>query len=77
MPPQYKSMIGYCPQSAAIYDKLTGKETLKLMAILRGISPFNVNRHVDKWIKLLGTLNVLFMLISFYIWFLINYNFRS
>lgn len=50
-------MIGYCPQFDAIYEKLTGKETLKLMAILRGISPINVNRQVNKWIKLLGTLN--------------------
>lgn len=52
-------MIGYCPQFDAINDQLTGRETLKLMAILRGISPFNTTYHVDKWIKLLGTLHFL------------------
>lgn len=47
-------MIGYCPQFNAMNDQLTGGETLKLMAILRGISPLNTKYHVDKWIKLLG-----------------------
>lgn len=51
---QYVSMIGYCPQFDAINDQLTGRESLKLMAILRGISPTNTKKHVDKWIKLLG-----------------------
>lgn len=51
---QYVSLIGYCPQFDAINDQLTGKETLRLMAILRGISPTNTKKHVDKWIKLLG-----------------------
>lgn len=47
-------MIGYCPQFDAINDQLTGKESLTLMAILRGIPPKNTKKHVDKWIKLLG-----------------------
>lgn len=47
-------MIGYCPQFDALNDQLTGKETLRLMAILRGISPLNSKKHVNKWIKLLG-----------------------
>ncbi|XP_026811930.1 ATP-binding cassette sub-family A member 3-like isoform X2 [Rhopalosiphum maidis] len=51
---QYVSLIGYCPQFDAINDQLTGRETLKLMAILRGIPPKNTKKHVDKWIKLLG-----------------------
>ncbi|CAH1731091.1 unnamed protein product [Aphis gossypii] len=51
---QYVSLIGYCPQFDAINDQLTGRETLKLMAILRGISPIAAKNHVDKWIKLLG-----------------------
>ncbi|KAF0758973.1 ATP-binding cassette sub-family A member 3-like [Aphis craccivora] len=51
---QYVSLIGYCPQFDAINDQLTGRETLKLMAILRGISPTTAKNHVDKWIKLLG-----------------------
>ncbi|XP_060873175.1 phospholipid-transporting ATPase ABCA3-like isoform X2 [Metopolophium dirhodum] len=51
---EYVSLIGYCPQFDAINDQLTGRETLRLMAILRGISPTNTKKHVDKWIKLLG-----------------------
>ncbi|XP_050431314.1 phospholipid-transporting ATPase ABCA3-like isoform X2 [Adelges cooleyi] len=51
---QYMSMIGYCPQFDALNDQLTAKETLRLMAILRGISPNNAKKHVDKWIKDLG-----------------------
>ncbi|KAL5235297.1 hypothetical protein ACI65C_002707 [Semiaphis heraclei] len=51
---QYVSLIGYCPQFDAMNDQLTGRETLRLMAILRGISPTNTEKHVDKWIKLLG-----------------------
>jgi len=47
-------LIGYCPQFDAINDQLTGRETLRLMAILRGISPTNTKKHVDKWIKVLG-----------------------
>jgi len=47
-------LIGYCPQFDAINDQLTAIETLKLMAILRGISPANTKNHVDKWIELLG-----------------------
>jgi len=47
-------MIGYCPQFDALNGQLTGKETLRLMAILRGISPLNSKKHVDKWINLLG-----------------------
>jgi len=51
---QYVSLIGYCPQFDAINDQLTGRESLKLMAILRGIPPSSTKKHVDKWIKLLG-----------------------
>ncbi|XP_026821418.1 ATP-binding cassette sub-family A member 3-like [Rhopalosiphum maidis] len=51
---QYISLIGYCPQFDAINDQLTGRETLKLMAVLRGISPTDAKMHVSKWIKLLG-----------------------
>lgn len=47
-------MIGYCPQYNALNGQLTSKETLRLMATLRGISPSNILYHVDKWIELLG-----------------------
>lgn len=52
-------MIGYCPQFDAINDQLTGRESLQLMGTLRGISPLNIKKHVDKWIKRLGRYNVL------------------
>lgn len=48
-------MIGYCPQFDAINAKLTARESLKLIAILRGISSVDSDKHVDKWINLLGT----------------------
>lgn len=53
---QYVSMIGYCPQYDALNEQLTGSETLKLMAILRGISPSNAMYHVNQWIENLGAL---------------------
>lgn len=62
---QYMSMIGYCPQFDAINDQLTGRETLTLMAVLRGISPQKSAKHVDKWIKLLGMLSVTIIFIYF------------
>lgn len=51
-------MIGYCPQFDAINDQLTGRETLHLMAVLRGISPQKTKKHVNKWIKLLGVFSI-------------------
>lgn len=54
-------MIGYCPQFDAINDQLTGRESLQLMAILRGVSPSNTKKHVDKWIKRLGRYNYLYI----------------
>lgn len=47
-------MIGYCPQYDALNGRLTCKETLQLMAVLRGITPSSSKTHVDKWITLLG-----------------------
>lgn len=58
-------MIGYCPQFDAINDQLTGRETLNLMAVLRGISPLNTKKHVDKWIKLLGNKYIYYLFSNF------------
>lgn len=59
----YKS-IGYCPQFDALLEDLTGRETLKIFALLRGIHPdhierlslklatdFNYMQHIDKKVK--------------------------
>lgn len=56
--------IGYCPQFDALIDDLTGRETLKLFALSRGIpshkisditsklsSDFNFTKHLDKQVK--------------------------
>lgn len=56
--------IGYCPQFDALLDDLTGRETLRIFALLRGIPTFEINsvsvqlaedlaftKHLDKQIK--------------------------
>lgn len=56
--------IGYCPQFDALLDELTGRETLRIFALLRGIptkdisrvslqlaDEFNFTKHLDKRIK--------------------------
>lgn len=59
----YKN-IGYCPQFDALLEDLTGRETLKIFALLRGVHPdhierisnklakdFNYTQHIDKMVK--------------------------
>lgn len=56
--------IGYCPQFDALIDDLTGRETLRLFALSRGIprfkledvinklsTDFNFTKHLDKLVK--------------------------
>lgn len=56
--------IGYCPQFDALIDDLTGRETLRLFALSRGIpkfklqdvinklsTDFNFAKHLDKLVK--------------------------
>jgi ATP-binding cassette, subfamily A (ABC1), member 3 len=56
--------IGYCPQFDALIDDLTGRETLRLFALSRGIpkfklqdvieklsTDFNFAKHLDKQVK--------------------------
>lgn len=56
--------IGYCPQFDALLDDLTGRETLRIFALLRGIhsedidavstqlaEEFAFTKHLDKLIK--------------------------
>ncbi|CRK89801.1 CLUMA_CG003438, isoform A [Clunio marinus] len=56
--------IGYCPQFDALFDDLTGRETLKIFALLRGIPSRDINqvcnqlaeglsftKHLDKRVK--------------------------
>ena len=61
---QIHQRIGYCPQFDALIDDFTGRETLKIFALLRGISQkvvdnlttqlareLNFLKHLDKKIK--------------------------
>jgi ATP-binding cassette subfamily A (ABC1) protein 3 len=61
---QVHERIGYCPQFDALIDDLTGRETLQLFALCRGIprnklnnvieklsSDFNFKQHLDKQVK--------------------------
>lgn len=56
--------IGYCPQFDALLDDLTGRETLKIFCLLRGVQPsriaklssrladdLNFTKHIDKKVK--------------------------
>ncbi|XP_055596271.1 phospholipid-transporting ATPase ABCA3-like [Uranotaenia lowii] len=57
-------LIGYCPQFDALLEDLTGRETLKIIGLLRGVprkcidsvsstlaEDFNFTKHLDKQIK--------------------------
>jgi ATP-binding cassette subfamily A (ABC1) protein 3 len=57
-------ITGYCPQFDALIDNLTGRETLKLFAMSRGVPKYKVNdvilkiaedfnftKHLDKKVK--------------------------
>jgi ATP-binding cassette, subfamily A (ABC1), member 3 len=61
---QVHQRIGYCPQFDALIDDLTGRETLRIFALLRGIPRYeiarvslqladelNFTKHLDKQIK--------------------------
>ena len=48
-------MIGYCPQYGGLNGYLTGRQTLKLFAAIRGIPYQNIRYEVDKWLDVFGT----------------------
>ena len=61
---QVHQRIGYCPQFDALLDDLTGRETLRIFALLKGIprrdisiviaqlaEEFAFTKHLDKRIK--------------------------
>lgn len=47
----YKTMFGYCPQVDALNDFMTAYETLKYMALIRGIPFCKVDEETSKWLK--------------------------
>lgn len=48
---QVHRQIGYCPQFDALIDDLTGRETLRLFALSRGIPRFKLKDVIDKLSK--------------------------
>ncbi|XP_070383250.1 phospholipid-transporting ATPase ABCA3-like isoform X2 [Dermacentor albipictus] len=49
---EFQSKIGYCPQFDAQIDKLTGRETLELFALIRGVPNQRIPSVVDYMINL-------------------------
>lgn len=49
---EFQSKIGYCPQFDAQIDKLTGRETLELFALIRGVPSYRVPSVVNYMINL-------------------------
>ncbi|CAN7995326.1 unnamed protein product [Ixodes hexagonus] len=49
---KFQSMIGYCPQFDAQIDKLTGRETLEMFALIRGVPRDQVPNVVNYMISL-------------------------
>ncbi|XP_040061354.3 LOW QUALITY PROTEIN: phospholipid-transporting ATPase ABCA3 [Ixodes scapularis] len=49
---KFQSMIGYCPQFDAQIDKLTGRETLEMFALIRGVPRQHLSNVVNYMISL-------------------------
>lgn len=48
----FRSRIGYCPQFDALFDNMTGVETLELFARLRGVPEASLTSHINRIIRL-------------------------
>lgn len=51
---QYFSNIGYCAETNCFLEELTGKETLDIIASLRGVTSDDREKAVIKWLSILG-----------------------
>jgi len=49
---EYKSMLGYVPEDAQLYNYLTGREYLQLVGRLRGLPPKALDRKIDDFLQL-------------------------
>lgn len=54
--PKVQSLISYCPQFDALFMDLTGRETLRIFALLRGIPHWQINEVAEKFASELGFL---------------------
>lgn len=52
-PLEIKAIMGYLPESPAIYERLTGKEFLNFIGRIRGMSEASINNRVGKLAKIL------------------------
>ncbi|XP_004691780.1 PREDICTED: ATP-binding cassette sub-family A member 3-like [Condylura cristata] len=46
-----KSRVGYCPQSNALLEYMTGRETMIMYARLRGVSESQIQPYVNSWLS--------------------------
>jgi len=49
---EYKSLLGYVPEDAQLYNYLTGREYLQLVGRLRGLPPKVIDRRIDDFLQL-------------------------
>lgn len=48
---QVTSRVGYCPQSDALLEYMTGREIITMYARLWGVSEPQIQLYVNKWLK--------------------------
>lgn len=48
---QVTSRVGYCPQSDALLEYMTGREIMTMYARLWGVSEPQIQLYVNKWLK--------------------------
>ncbi|XP_023235496.1 ATP-binding cassette sub-family A member 17-like isoform X1 [Centruroides sculpturatus] len=51
---KYQSQVGYCPQNEGLLWNLTGKQTIKLFATLRGIERHHIPKIINHLFRSLG-----------------------
>lgn len=53
-PLKVKARIGYLPETIVLHEKLTGKEFLKMVGILRGIEEEEIEKRISYFAEVLG-----------------------
>ena len=48
---QYRYMFGYCPQYDCLNGFMTAYETLKFMAMLRGVETYKLDNEIQYWLE--------------------------
>lgn len=51
---EFQKNIGYCPQFDAVLEKLTGVETLSVLALLRGVPRRTLKQNINLLISMVG-----------------------